>query len=75
MPLYNATVMVRLILDSKGRILIPTSMLHGLQLAPGDTLEAELSGDQITLRQVRRKRDEEDLEVDLSGLDSSLPRK
>ncbi len=44
---------VRLTLDKTGRIVLPKPLRQELELAPGDTLEAETSGDQITLRPVR----------------------
>jgi AbrB family looped-hinge helix DNA binding protein len=44
---------VRLTLDKTGRIVLPKPLRQELELAPGDTLEAETSGEQITLRPVR----------------------
>lgn len=44
---------VRLTVDKTGRIVLPKPLRQELQLAPGDTLEAETSGEQITLRPVR----------------------
>jgi AbrB family looped-hinge helix DNA binding protein len=44
---------VRLTLDKTGRIVLPKPLRQQLELAPGDTLEAETSGEQITLRPVR----------------------
>ena len=44
---------VRVTLDKTGRIAIPKLLREGLRLAPGDTLEVESAGDQITLRPVR----------------------
>jgi AbrB family looped-hinge helix DNA binding protein len=44
---------VRLTLDKTGRIVLPKPLRQELRLAPGDTLEAETSGEQITLRPVR----------------------
>lgn len=52
-PLYNAIMTVRLTLDKTGRIVLPKPLRQELQLAPGDILEAEISGEQITLRPVR----------------------
>ena len=43
----------RLTLDKTGRIVLPKPMRRELELTPGDVLEAETSGDQITLRPVR----------------------
>jgi len=53
MPLYNANMTAKLTLDKSGRIILPKPLREELQLTPGDTLEAEVSGDQITLRPVR----------------------
>jgi AbrB family looped-hinge helix DNA binding protein len=44
---------VRVTLDKAGRIVLPKSLRQELQLAPGDTLEAETSGERITLSPVR----------------------
>jgi AbrB family looped-hinge helix DNA binding protein len=44
---------VRLTLDKTGRIVLPKPLRQELQLAPGDTLEVETWGEQITLRPVR----------------------
>ena len=44
---------VKLTLDKTGRIVLPKPLRQELQLAPGDTLEAETSGERITLRPVR----------------------
>ena len=44
----------RLILDRAGRVVIPKSLRRDLRLEPGDTLEIETAGEQITLRPVRR---------------------
>ena len=43
----------RLILDNAGRVVIPKTLRRELQLSPGDTLELQAAGDQITLRPVR----------------------
>jgi AbrB family looped-hinge helix DNA binding protein len=39
--------------DSAGRILLPESLREELRLGPGDTLEVEAAGEQITLRPLR----------------------
>ena len=44
---------VKVILDKAGRIVLPKTLRQELQLGPGDTLEAETSGEQITLRPLR----------------------
>jgi AbrB family looped-hinge helix DNA binding protein len=43
----------RLTLDKAGRIVIPKPLRQELHLQPGDALEIETSGEQITLRPVR----------------------
>jgi AbrB family looped-hinge helix DNA binding protein len=43
----------RLVLDKAGRVVIPKPLREELQLEPGDTLEMESTGGQITLRPVR----------------------
>ena len=53
MPQYNTSMVVRVTLDKAGRIVLPKPLRQELQLAPGDTLEAETSGEQITLSPVR----------------------
>lgn len=43
----------RLTLDKAGRVVLPKFVREELQLAPGDALELESSGEQITLRPLR----------------------
>jgi AbrB family looped-hinge helix DNA binding protein len=43
----------RLTLDKAGRIVIPKPLREELHLEPGDALELERAGEQITLRPVR----------------------
>jgi AbrB family looped-hinge helix DNA binding protein len=43
----------RLVIDKAGRVVIPKPMREELHLEPGDSLEMESSGEQITLRPVR----------------------
>lgn len=43
----------RLIIDKAGRVVIPKPLREKLQLEPGDALEMESGGEQITLRPVR----------------------
>ena len=43
----------RLVIDKAGRVVIPKSLREALHLEPGDALEMESTGEQITLRPVR----------------------
>jgi len=43
----------RLVMDKAGRIVIPKPLREELQLEPGDALELESGGEQITLRPAR----------------------
>lgn len=43
----------RLIIDRAGRVVIPKPLRQKLRLEPGDALEMEIGGEQITLRPVR----------------------
>jgi AbrB family looped-hinge helix DNA binding protein len=43
----------RLTIDSAGRVVIPKPLRDELDLSPGDSLELESSGDNITLRPIR----------------------
>jgi len=43
----------RLIIDKAGRVVIPKPLRKELQLEPGDALELESGGEQITLRPAR----------------------
>jgi AbrB family looped-hinge helix DNA binding protein len=45
--------MTTLTLDRSGRLLLPKLLRDELNLAPGDTLELETSGELITLQPVR----------------------
>ena len=42
-------------LDSAGRVLIPKTLRRQLRLGPGDALELQSEGEEITLRIVRPK--------------------
>lgn len=44
---------VRLVMDRAGRVVIPKPLREELHLEPGDALEMENIGEQITLRPVR----------------------
>src|SRR5258705_11330460 len=54
-PLYDSTLTTKLILDQAGRILLPKILRRELHLGPGDTLQLESEGDEITLRPVRQR--------------------
>jgi AbrB family looped-hinge helix DNA binding protein len=43
----------RLTIDKAGRVVIPKPLREKLHLEPGDALEMETAGEQITLRPVR----------------------
>lgn len=43
----------KLILDKAGRVSLPKSLLQELHLEPGDSLQLESQGEQITLRPLR----------------------
>jgi AbrB family looped-hinge helix DNA binding protein len=43
----------RLSIDKAGRVVIPKPLREDLHLSPGDTLEVECAGEQITLRPAR----------------------
>jgi AbrB family looped-hinge helix DNA binding protein len=43
----------RLVIDKAGRVVIPKPLREELHLEPGDALEMETVGDNITLRPVR----------------------
>ena len=44
---------IRLTIDKAGRVVIPKPLREELRLEPGDSLEVERAGEQITLRPVR----------------------
>ncbi len=44
---------MRLVIDKAGRVVIPKPLREELHLEPGDSLEMESAGEQITLRPVR----------------------
>jgi AbrB family looped-hinge helix DNA binding protein len=51
---FDCTKMnARLIIDKAGRVVIPKPLRIQLQLEPGDGLELESAGEEITLRPVR----------------------
>jgi AbrB family looped-hinge helix DNA binding protein len=52
-PPYNVIVAIQVTIDRAGRVVIPKSFREDLHLEPGDSLEIETSGEQITLRPLR----------------------
>jgi AbrB family looped-hinge helix DNA binding protein len=44
---------IRIIVDKAGRVVIPKPLRDELHLGPGDSLEMESAGEQITLRPLR----------------------
>jgi AbrB family looped-hinge helix DNA binding protein len=52
-PQYSAIMNTRLTIDKAGRIVIPKPLREELHLEPGDDLELESAGEEITLRPVR----------------------
>jgi len=44
---------IRLVIDKAGRVVIPKPLREELRLEPGDSLEMESVGEQITLRPIR----------------------
>jgi len=51
--MHNAIMNSTLTLDKAGRIVLPKPVRDELQLAPGDVLEIESTGEEITLRPLR----------------------
>ena len=43
----------RITMDRAGRLVLPKPIRTGLNLSPGDTLELQTAGEQITLRPIR----------------------
>jgi AbrB family looped-hinge helix DNA binding protein len=54
-PLYVTTMTTKLTLDRAGRVLIPKQLRQELHLGPGDTLQMQSEGEEITLRPDRAK--------------------
>ena len=46
-------MVAKLTMDKAGRVVLPKSVREELQLSPGDVLELESSGEQMTLRPLR----------------------
>lgn len=66
----------RITLDNAGRVSIPRSIRMELQLEPGDALQLETNGEQITLRPVRAAmpiRKEDGVWVYRSGQRTDVP--
>lgn len=43
----------RTVIDAVGRVVIPKALRERLRLGPGDTLEFDVTGEELTLRPVR----------------------
>src|ERR1019366_3075579 len=54
-PLRGSNMTTKITLDQAGRVLIPKALRQELHLGPGDTLQLENEGDEITLRPLRPK--------------------
>jgi AbrB family looped-hinge helix DNA binding protein len=52
-PAASYQMSARLTIDKAGRVVIPKPLREELHLEPGDSLEMESAGEQITLRPVR----------------------
>ncbi len=52
-PQLRTKMSALITIDKAGRVVIPKAMREKLHLEPGDSLEMERDGDQITLRPVR----------------------
>ena len=52
-PGYNTNMNTRITIDKAGRVVIPKPLRQELHLEPGDALELESAGEEITLRPVR----------------------
>jgi len=48
-------VTTKITLDKAGRVVLPKPLRDQLQLGPGDSLQLESEGEQITLRPIRPK--------------------
>jgi len=53
MACHNGGMAATLTIDKAGRIVLPKHLREELQLQPGDSLEVNSSGEQITLRPLR----------------------
>jgi AbrB family looped-hinge helix DNA binding protein len=52
-PVDDPIMTARLTIDGAGRVSLPKPLRKALDLAPGDTLEMETAGEEITLRPLR----------------------
>jgi AbrB family looped-hinge helix DNA binding protein len=52
-PQYHTIMNTRTVIDKAGRVVIPKPLREQLHLEPGDSLEMESAGEQITLRPLR----------------------
>ena len=52
-PYYSAIMGVHLTIDKAGRVVIPKGTRKALHLEPGDALDMDSAGEQITLRPLR----------------------
>jgi AbrB family looped-hinge helix DNA binding protein len=52
---YNGIMNATITVDKAGRIVLPKPVRDELQLQAGDSLELEISGEEITLRPIRPK--------------------
>jgi AbrB family looped-hinge helix DNA binding protein len=50
---YNTNMNATITVDKAGRVVLPKPVRDELQLSAGDSLELEISGEQIVLRPVR----------------------
>jgi len=54
-PNSSYQMTTKLTLDNAGRVMIPKPLRQELHLGPGDTLQLESEGEQITMRPIRAK--------------------
>jgi AbrB family looped-hinge helix DNA binding protein len=54
-PTFDNHMTSKLSLDKAGRVMIPKSLRQELHLGPGDILQLDSEGEQITLRPLRAK--------------------
>lgn len=49
-PLYSGNMKGEVTIDKAGRVVLPKTLRDELHLAPGDTLDLSVEGEQVTLR-------------------------